>query len=272
MSTRLTAAMRERRLIRLTRAMKPGYFLGYVIDIGPKFCVMAMVTDQLWLDGYRCFRIADIAAIEHDPHASFVETVLWVRHEIRAEASPVSLASVADLLRSAAAAFPLMILHTELTDPHCYWVGRLMSVDRRRALVREVSPDAIWVAEPSEFLLRDITQIGFGGDYEDALMIANGYGLPASDRILRSIESPDGCERVLIVRRSDGVYSYRKQFLSPYAITDPDSPLLPAGAVQDGAWTPPGPYCGLYDSPMTAEQEAVGRGSWLSAPEKPAED
>ncbi|MBY8821849.1 hypothetical protein [Sphingomonas colocasiae] len=71
-----------------------------------------------------------------------------------------------------------------------------------------------------------------------------------------TIEHPDGSVRVLIVRRSDGVYAYRLQWRSvPMAIADPDS----------DDWGPAGPDCGLYDSADTAETEARQRVAWLKA-------
>jgi hypothetical protein len=45
---------------------------------------------------------------------------------------------------------------------------------------------------------------------------------------------------------------------------DPDSPIFERGSVSEGQWGPPGPYCGVYDTPETAEVEAVGRVAWMA--------
>ena len=264
MSERLVASMRERRLIRLTRKFEPSHVRGYVLDVGPTLFIMLLVSDRIWLDGYECFRIGDVQTLEHDPYASFAETALWLRREVRPEVSPVSVTSLADLLRSAADAFPLITIHTEQDDPDCCWIGQVLSVDQKKVQLQEIRPGATWVVGPREFRLNQITRVNFGGDYEDALFIAGGGSPPIADRVLRSIDSPDGSQRVLIVVRPEGVYSYRKQFLSSKMNNDPDSPIFPAGSVPEGSWGPPGPYCGHYDSPMTAEQEALGRVDWLS--------
>jgi hypothetical protein len=82
------------------------------------------------------------------------------------------------------------------------------------------------------------------------------------DRVLKTIKSPDEKERVLIVQRPDGSFSYRRQWLHNAERTHPDSP---PGQVyeMDGEWGPPGPYCGIYDSTETAENEACSRVPWL---------
>jgi hypothetical protein len=194
MSKRLVTAMLEQRLVRLTRAFEPGRIRGYVLDVGSQFFVMALVSDRLWLDGYECFRIGDAKTLEHDPYATFAETALRLRLEVRSEVSPASVSSLADLLRSAAAAFPLITIHTEHADPDCCWVGRVLSVNRKRVTLQEINPDATWDVDSSEFRLSDITRVSFGGDYEDALFIVGGGAQPVADRVLPSIESADGNE------------------------------------------------------------------------------
>ncbi len=67
---------------------------------------------------------------------------------------------------------------------------------------------------------------------------------------VKILERPDGSERVVIVRRADGNFTYQKQWRE---ITD--------GEVTWDA----GLDLGIYDSPETAEQEARLRTQWLRA-------
>jgi len=85
-----------------------------------------------------------------------------------------------------------------------------------------------------------------------------------TDRVVTSFTSLDGRERVLIVQRPDKAYSYRRQWLSATMNNHADSPIFEAGSVASGDWGPPGPYCGIYDSEHTAEQEAFHRVPWLA--------
>ena len=64
-------------------------------------------------------------------------------------------------------------------------------------------------------------------------------------QILKSFFSPDGKHRVLIIKRADGAYSYRRQSV--------------IGSDTGGEWGEPGPDLGLYDSAETAEQEALAK-------------
>ena len=82
--------------------------------------------------------------------------------------------------------------------------------------------------------------------------------------IIKTFESPDGRERVLISRRPDGAYTYRRQWQSAALPNDhPDSPLAPTSEGLEGIWGPPGPDCGIYDSADTAETEAWRCVPWL---------
>lgn len=66
------------------------------------------------------------------------------------------------------------------------------------------------------------------------------------------LDSPDGRERILILQRADGRFTYCKQSRA----TDP--------AAED-SWDRPGPDLGIYDSLLTAETEARQRVGWLKA-------
>lgn len=71
------------------------------------------------------------------------------------------------------------------------------------------------------------------------------------DRV-RIIEKPDGSERVVVCRRDDGNFSYRRQWA--------DASILIGN---DQGWGQLGPECGIYDSQEMAETEAMQRVSWL---------
>jgi hypothetical protein len=71
---------------------------------------------------------------------------------------------------------------------------------------------------------------------------------------IKTLESPDGNERVLISQRADGHYTYRRQWRST------DSQFK---NVDEEGWGPPSEDCGIYDSADTAETEARQRVLWL---------
>ena len=68
------------------------------------------------------------------------------------------------------------------------------------------------------------------------------------------IEKADRSERVVICRRHDGNFTYRQQWADPDVVTGPDY-----------GWGPPGPDAGVYDTPATAEMEAMQCVGWLKS-------
>ena len=85
------------------------------------------------------------------------------------------------------------------------------------------------------------------------------------DRVLEAIESPAGDQRLLIVCRPDGRYSYRMQSRVSATYSGPGVHAWPDGYVAEAGWNPPGPYLGVFDSAHTARWEALGKVEWLAA-------
>ena len=121
--------------MRVTREFEASRICGYVLSVGPKWFVMAMVIDGIRFNGYECLRIAEAQSFRYEPHATFKEAILWHRNDKRPEGKPVDVTNLQKLLRSAAAAFPLIAVHRGMADPDCRWVGRLILVGRKRLVL-----------------------------------------------------------------------------------------------------------------------------------------
>jgi hypothetical protein len=67
------------------------------------------------------------------------------------------------------------------------------------------------------------------------------------EKIVQEITDVDGTRRVVVVRRTDGRYTYRQQ------------------EKEACEWGPATIEAGVYDSPETAESEARQRVEWLRA-------
>ena len=59
-SRALREVMRFRQLIRFKRRFEAGSVCGYVLDVGPRFFLLSLVSDRFWFDGFECFRISDV--------------------------------------------------------------------------------------------------------------------------------------------------------------------------------------------------------------------
>lgn len=173
-ATQLRKAMRERQLVRFKSRFEQSKIRGYVRAVGPRFFLLAVVSDRLHFDGHECFRIADINGLQPDPYGAFAEAALKKRGEKLGRAPRIDLSDIAAILRSAAKASPLVTIHIEKIDPDVCYIGRVHRIDDKRVVLREIRPDASWWPEPYAYRLRDITRVNFGGDYEDALTLVGG--------------------------------------------------------------------------------------------------
>ena len=165
----LKDAVRTRQFVRFSRRFEDSSIQGYVLDVGPKFFLMALVSDRIWFDGFECFRLSDVSGVMADPYTHFVESALRKRRERVPKKPRVSVASIEELLRTAGRAFPLVAIHRDEVDPDACGIGRVLGVERSRVSLLAIGPDGTWDDRPITYRLREITRVSFGGDYEDAL-------------------------------------------------------------------------------------------------------
>lgn len=174
----LLEAQRTKRFVRLSRRFEETPIRGYVLDIGPAFFLLALVSDRIRFDGFECFRPRDLREIMADPHAAFAETALQLRRERLPKKPRVSVASIEELLLTASRSFPLVTIHRESVDPSVCWIGRVLAIEHGRVSLLEINPDATWEETPCSYPLKEITRINFGGDYEDALHLVAAQSGP----------------------------------------------------------------------------------------------
>lgn len=178
-TSQLLHAMRRRQLVRLSRRFEEWTIRGYVLDVGPRFFLLALISEHLWFDGFECFRISDVKDLKRDPYAAFVEAALKKRSEQRPKKPHVSLASIDKLLLSASQTYPLVTIHREQVDPDVCWIGRVSNIKNGYVTLREIDPGAKWESGTTKYRLSEITHVNFGADYEDALYLVGGE--PPSD-------------------------------------------------------------------------------------------
>jgi len=171
---RLLEAMQGKRLVRVRRRFESSHVRGYVMDVGPKFFLLCLVSDRLRFDGFECFRIADVKGLKHDPYADFAEAAMKLRDQRKPRKPKVSLQGKDEMLRTAGQAFPLVAIHREKVDPDVCHIGKVVAVKAKRVHLLLIGPDAQWDERSTDFSLREITRVNFGGDYEDALHLVGG--------------------------------------------------------------------------------------------------
>jgi hypothetical protein len=172
--SRLKIAMRDHRLIRYSRRFEEWPDQGYVLEIGPRFFLFALVSNDIRFNGFQCVRIGDLRNPRPAPYATFIEAALRKRGERGPKRPRVSVQSIEGILVSANKIFPIVTIHRERIEPDTCNIGRVLGVNRGRLSLLEINPDATWDQAPTEYRIGEITRVDFGGDYEEALHLVGG--------------------------------------------------------------------------------------------------
>ncbi|HEX4320060.1 MAG TPA: hypothetical protein VHZ52_04105 [Acidobacteriaceae bacterium] len=170
-------ALQQKSLIKFSRAFEPGTIDGYVLDIGPKFFLMAIFGDGFSFDGFSCVRISDVKGLKFasDAIVSMYQKVLKARGRTIPDKPSIDLTNIETLLRSANDAFPLVAIHHEKISPGACNIGRVAKIGKSNFWLREIDTDASWDDdELFRYKLADVTLVDFGGDYETGLHQAGG--------------------------------------------------------------------------------------------------
>jgi hypothetical protein len=171
---RIQAACADAQFVRFEQVFEVGFNHGYVLDVGKEFFFFATVADSMRFDGFQCVRMKDVRKFREDPHAEFAVAALRARKESIARKPKVTLGSVAEILMSINKISSLVTIHRHKVKPDSCWIGRVIEVSDRELSLLEIGPDAKWDEKPTKYWLKDITEIEFGGGYEEALLLVGG--------------------------------------------------------------------------------------------------
>lgn len=165
--------MRERiRLIKfyresVTRHPLTGFALTWNDDLT---LLQGFDFDFMSCYGYTVFRNRDVSRWKYlDEPGSFAARALKLKQVEPEPPRAISIVSLAELLDSACASYPLVTIHRErISDEVCY-IGRPLAMSEKTFTLREISPNATWNRKPHRIRFADVTKVDFGGGYETAL-------------------------------------------------------------------------------------------------------
>ena len=176
-------AMRARTLVRFNRRFEDSSVSGYVVDVGPRFFLLALVSDRIRFDGFEVLRIADVRRLRADPERKFIEHALKLRKARMPRRPRLDMSSVAGIVESAGRSAPLISICNESEAPDVCYIGRLIDVQDGWCALLKIQPSARWDRQSRWFSMKGITRVCFGGDYEDALYLVGGE--PSTKKALR---------------------------------------------------------------------------------------
>jgi len=172
--TVLGVALRSGEMVHLTdEAGTDDPVRGYVVGLSDDFVLVHLwEPNVMCLNGYLVLAIDQLqSARPIDEHRAFPDRAL--RHKgITPQAQPdILLVDLPGVLSSAGAHFPLLTIELR-NHPNSLFVGRIERLTARSIRLREVDPDADW-GDVEKLRFKDITRVGFGGGYEEALWLVN---------------------------------------------------------------------------------------------------
>jgi hypothetical protein len=184
------AATRSRVIVKFWSPFEEGSTEGYVLDIGPEFFLLLLVDDKMRFNGFQCLHLQDVRKLQVPAkYAAFVEAALRIRGE-RVEKKPrVRLDNIEELLLTANRIFPVVAIHRERVNPDVCHIGRVVKIEKGSVFLEEIGPDAKWDDQPTDYRLREITRVDFGGGYEEALVLVGG--VPAGAKSRRRLPKPE---------------------------------------------------------------------------------
>ena len=139
-------------LIKFTRPFEKGSVTGYVLDVGPEFLLLAIVSDEIRFDGFGCFRVQDVRRLKFlRKSAKFPVEALKKRGLQTPKKPKVDLSNVTTLLETAGHAYPVVTIFRERVNPDVCYIGHVVKVGKKRVSLLEIGPDAEWDQEETEY-------------------------------------------------------------------------------------------------------------------------
>ncbi len=152
---------------------------GLVVDASSTLLLLNQVTDHATLDGFEVLRLADVTGVKTEWRARrFVERALELKGQARkTPAGPIDLAGMREAVRSADAAYPLIVIEREEAWPGEADIGRIREEVRGGFHLHWMAPIARWEWNGMPYRWTEVTRLQFGNEYEQTLaMVAEADG------------------------------------------------------------------------------------------------
>lgn len=163
----------ERLLKRVGRRCTSDRLQGFVLDVGDTWVLMAVLADNISLNGFSVFRLADVTTVEDRAEmSSFVSQTLvdqktWPPSR---PSRPVRLGDTRAMISDASLVSSVVLIYTEDVDEDVCFVGIPVGFTDRSVGLREISYTGTWTEDSSEWYFDEITRLDFGDLYTSRLL------------------------------------------------------------------------------------------------------
>jgi hypothetical protein len=149
---------------------------GFVVGMSNSWILLAALNDRIELDGWKAVRREDIQSVTRIPTKNCFEIRALKARSMwpPVRPKPLRLRSVRDVLRMGSTAGPMIAIQREFERPDVAWIGAVRKIGKETLVLLEVNVEGGWARKPRRFDLDDITEVDFGGGYEEALSLVAG--------------------------------------------------------------------------------------------------
>ena len=149
---------------------------GFVVGSSPEFVALHFVSDRYDFDGYRIYLRRDLTSIESNfKRRKLISRVLGLKRRSPAILPWLDLSSMRNLIASIQAHESLVVIHRERALPDECEIGRIRVDSEQAYSLLWITPEAEWELDNRVFRYSDVTQVGFGGEYERTLAMVRGH-------------------------------------------------------------------------------------------------
>ena len=142
---------------------------GFIVGAA-EWLLLHQLDAEMWsMNGYVAVRMSEVDGAEKADRGTFAAEVVRMKKLRPKRPSRVSTADTEELLRTAAAAFPLVSVEREHDDRGVAWIGRPMTIASREAVFKLIDTNGRWMPGTMTIKLGSITRVDFGGEYEGLL-------------------------------------------------------------------------------------------------------
>lgn len=164
-------------LIRIYRPkVTDDYIDGFVVGMGPEFIIIHNFDQEnVMLKGYAVIRIEDIGKYTvFDDEECFFLKALQLRKQIPRPVPNIKLTDYYELFHSIDInQYPLIAIEREKLDDTICFIGKIFKITKNTITLKKIGSNGRWI-DKGRYNLFDITKIGFGGGYVEALwLVAN---------------------------------------------------------------------------------------------------
>lgn len=152
------------------KPLEKSSLFGFVLACNDEFSlVQEFDRDSFILNGYCIFRNASVKRFSvYDDENYFLNEVIALR-KIEPKAVPnVSIESWAEILKSVAENFSLVMIEREKIDNEACNIGKLKKIKTKTFTLEEIDTSAEWSGD-YKYKFKDLTKVSFDGFYENTL-------------------------------------------------------------------------------------------------------